>query len=154
MVFFHIPLPEVYLPADIDPNSKQLLDVGSQIDGPGAADTNGGFFPLALMTALESEVEQRLSAGGNSEARKEVKVVGNGHCHVSDNCRRISGIWMCFGGGGSYSGYGKVGFDRRFRVYEISDYGETIRTYKRTERNVIVDDMVLTGRGALGEEGR
>lgn len=64
---------------------------------------------------------------------------------------------MCFGGGGSvlcvfrfqrlasltgqvlfvcrsYSGYGKVGFDRRFRVYEISDYGEKIRTWKRLDK--------------------
>ncbi len=48
----------------------------------------------------------------------------------------------------SYSGYGKVGFDRRFRIYDISDYGETIRTYKRTEADEVVDDMVLAGRGA------
>ena len=48
----------------------------------------------------------------------------------------------------SYSGYGKVGFDRRFRVYDISDYGETIRTYKRTENDEVVDDMILVGRGA------
>lgn len=48
----------------------------------------------------------------------------------------------------SYSGYGKVGFDRRFRIYDISDYGETIRTYKRTEHDEIVDEMVVAGRGA------
>ena len=28
------------------------------------------------------------------------------------------------------------------------DYGETIRTYKRTEHDEILDDMVLVGRGA------
>ena len=39
-------------------------------------------------------------------------------------------------------------FDRRFRIYDISDYGETIRTYKRTEKDEIVDDMILSGRGA------
>lgn len=48
----------------------------------------------------------------------------------------------------SYSGYGKVGFDRRFRIYDISDYGETIRTYKRTEHDEIIDEMVLVGSGA------
>ena len=48
----------------------------------------------------------------------------------------------------SYSGYGRVGFDRRFRIYEISDYGETIRTYKRTEHDEVVDRMVLAGAGA------
>ena len=53
----------------------------------------------------------------------------------------------------SYSGYGKIGFDRRFRVYDVSDYGETIRTYKRTEHDEIVDDMVLAGHGAPLYEG-
>lgn len=48
----------------------------------------------------------------------------------------------------SYAGYGKLDFDRRFRIYDISDYGETIRTYKRTEHDEIVDDMVLVGKGA------
>jgi hypothetical protein len=39
-------------------------------------------------------------------------------------------------------------FDRRFRIYDISDYGETITTYKRTEHDVIVDREVLAGHGA------
>ena len=52
--------------------------------------------------------------------------------------------------GSSYSGYGKVGFDRRFRVFDISDYGETIRTYKRTEHDEILDEMALVGDGSPG----
>lgn len=48
----------------------------------------------------------------------------------------------------SYSGYGKIGFDRRFRVYDILDYGESIKTYKRTDKDEIVDEMVLVGKGA------
>ena len=48
----------------------------------------------------------------------------------------------------SYSGYGKIGFDRRFRIFDISDYGETIRTYKRTEHDEIIDEMDLVGVGA------
>jgi hypothetical protein len=48
----------------------------------------------------------------------------------------------------SYSGYGKIGFDRRFRIFDISDYGETIRTYKRTEHDEIIDEMNLVGDGA------
>ena len=55
---------------------------------------------------------------------------------------------MCVSLDRSYSGYSKVGFDRRFRIYDVSEYGETIRTYKRTENNEVVDDMVLVGRGA------
>lgn len=48
----------------------------------------------------------------------------------------------------SYSGYGKVGFDRRFRMYEISDYGETIRTWKDTEHNDMLNLQTLAGSGA------
>lgn len=46
-------------------------------------------------------------------------------------------IWMFFGR-----------FDRRFRIYDVSDYGETIRTYKRTERDQVIDEMLLSGKGA------
>lgn len=36
-------------------------------------------------------------------------------------------------------------FDRRFRIYDISDFGETITTYKRTESGEIMDKQVLSG---------
>jgi len=137
LMFFHIPLPEAYSEPDFDPQTTKLLDVGEQLEGPGSAKHNGGFFVDGVLKAPESDV------GGT-----EVKVIANGHCHISENCRRIHGVWNCFGGGGSLSGYGKVGFDRRFRVYSISDFGETIKTYKRTEHNKIVDEMVLVGKGA------
>jgi len=42
----------------------------------------------------------------------------------------------------------RLRFDRRFRVYDISDFGETIRTYKRTEKDDIIDEMILAGPGA------
>ena len=48
----------------------------------------------------------------------------------------------------SYSGYGKIGFDRRFRMYEISDYGETIRTWKHTEHLESWSLQTLVGYGA------
>jgi hypothetical protein len=63
-------------------------------------------------------------------AKPEIKVVINGHCHVSDQCARLNGVWNCFAGGSSYSGYSEVGFDRRVRVIQLEDFGETIRTYK------------------------
>ncbi|RDB23740.1 putative inactive purple acid phosphatase 29 [Hypsizygus marmoreus] len=142
LMFFHIPLPESYVKADVDPRTKKPLDVGMHgLERPGNAKTNAGFFEKALLMAHESDHVAKGDA-------HEVKVVGNGHCHVTENCRRVKGVWLCFGGGGSYSGYGKVGFDRRFRVYEISDFGETIRTYKRTEKGEVVDDMILAGKGA------
>jgi len=101
----------------------------------------GAFFEKGLLKAKESNH----LAGGSG---REVKVVANGHCHITENCRRVKGVWLCFGGGGSYSGYGRVGFDRRFRIYDISDFGETIKTYKRTDKDVILNEMILAGRGA------
>lgn len=55
---------------------------------------------------------------------------------------------MCFNGGSSFSGYGKVGFDRRVRVYQLSDYGEKIETYKRLTSGDVIDRQVLVGEGA------
>ncbi|KZV92417.1 Metallo-dependent phosphatase [Exidia glandulosa HHB12029] len=138
LMFYHIPIPETSNAPDLDASGKPL-DVGSQFEEAGGSKKNAGFFEKALLSTFES-----------ARGPPEVKVVGNGHHHVTDNCRRVKGIWFCFGGGGSYAGYGRLGFDRRFRVYEISDYGETIRTYKRTEFDKIIDDVVLVGRGALG----
>ncbi|KIJ55458.1 hypothetical protein M422DRAFT_151719 [Sphaerobolus stellatus SS14] len=138
LMFFHMPMQEAYSPADVDPVSFKELDVGQQLEGPGSAKKNAGFFEKALLGAAETD----------DGRGREVKVVGNGHCHISENCRRVKGIWMCFGGGGSYAGYGKIGFDRRFRVYNVSEFGETIQTYKRTEHGEIVDQMVLAGEGA------
>ncbi|KAI9435260.1 Metallo-dependent phosphatase [Lactarius indigo] len=142
LMFFHIPLQESYSTPDTDPRSGQPLDIGtSDLDSPGSAKKNAGFFEKGLLRALETP---HRGAGGIPE----VKVVGNGHCHVTDNCKRVNGVWLCFGGGGSFAGYGKIGFDRRFRVYDISDYGETIQTYKRLANDEIVDRMVLAGHGA------
>ncbi|KAF8159653.1 Metallo-dependent phosphatase-like protein [Crassisporium funariophilum] len=142
LMFFHMPLPETYAKADMNPSTGRPLDVGVTGQEPaGNAKGNDGFFEKGIMKALESGNV----ANGNAH---EVKVIGNGHCHVTENCRRVKGVWFCFGGGGSYSGYGRIGFDRRFRVYDISDYGETIRTYKRTEKDEIVDEMVLAGKGS------
>ncbi|KIM83051.1 hypothetical protein PILCRDRAFT_819843 [Piloderma croceum F 1598] len=142
MMFFHIPLQESYSQPDKDTHTGASLDVGLRgLEPKGAAKKNEGFFEKALLAAMESEHLAKGSA-------REVKVVGNGHCHLTENCRRVKGVWLCFGGGGSYSGYSKIGFDKRFRVYDVYDYGETIRTYKRTEKDVILDEMILVGRGA------
>ena len=50
--------------------------------------------------------------------------------------------------GSSYSGCGEVCLNRRFRIFDISDYGETIRTYKRTEHDEILDEIALVGDGS------
>ncbi|OJA13538.1 hypothetical protein AZE42_07319 [Rhizopogon vesiculosus] len=139
MMFFHIPLQESYGIADRDTRTGQLLDIGLHgLEGPGSAKKSDGMFDKGLQQALENG---HVTGGGIPE----VKVVANGHCHITEDCKRVNDVWLCFGGGGSYSGYGQVGFDRRFRVYEVSGYGETIRTYKRTEKDDILDDYVLAG---------
>jgi len=141
LMFFHIPLPESYLKADKNPSTGKPLDVGTTgLEPAGNAKKGDGFFEKGLMKAMESS-----NVANNAH---EVKVIGNGHCHVTENCRRVNGVWLCFGGGGSYSGYGKIGFDRRFRIYDISDFGETIRTYKRTEKDEVLDEMILTGKAS------
>jgi hypothetical protein len=101
-MFFHIPLPEAYAPADFDSQLQRPLDVGSQLDGEGSSSHNGGFFYNGIKQAPEVE-------GPESDGRTEVKILAHGHCHITDRCRRVSGIWQCFGGGSSYSGYGKEG---------------------------------------------
>ncbi|KAG9018004.1 hypothetical protein FRB90_012672 [Tulasnella sp. 427] len=122
MMFFHIPLPESFYPADVSDSGETLL-YGQQLDDGGAPKKNSGFFEKGLLKGKESD--------DPANTKHEVKVVANGHCHITDFCKRVKGVWLCFGGGSSFSGYGRIGFDRRFRVYEISNYGETIRTYKR-----------------------
>ncbi|EIM92818.1 Metallo-dependent phosphatase [Stereum hirsutum FP-91666 SS1] len=142
LMFFHIPLQEAYAAPDVHPDTGALLNVGlHSIENPGAAKTNGGMFSKGLLQATESPHT------GN-RGIPEVKVVGNGHCHITENCKRVNNVWQCFGGGGSYAGYGRVGFDRRFRIYDISDYGETIKTYKRLASDKVMNEMVLAGRGA------
>jgi hypothetical protein len=36
-----------------------------------------------------------------------VKVIAHGHQHVRSSCERRRGIWMCWAGGSTYSGYGR-----------------------------------------------
>lgn len=54
-----------------------------------------------------------------------------------------------------YSGYGKSGFDRRMRVYDITDFGEKIATYHIVDSieggpQDRVGEIVLVGTGEFG----
>ncbi|KZT11756.1 uncharacterized protein LAESUDRAFT_710333 [Laetiporus sulphureus 93-53] len=154
LVIYHIP---TYAAAGTDSDTGKPLDVGQHdLEGQGSREKQAGFCHKGLLQAPESDHV----AAGNA---REAKVVT-----ITENCRRVKGMWMCFGGGGqvpslnlaenfqcphlsfcrSYSGYGRMGFNCRFRLFNVSDYGETIRTYKHTENDEIVDEMVLAGRGA------
>ena len=61
---------------------------------------------------------------------------------------------MCFDGGSSYSGYGELGFDRRVRIYSLSEYGEKVETYKRLTTGETIDQQVLVGPGAAEGVGQ
>jgi hypothetical protein len=106
--------PESYAKADINPLTGKNLDVGiSGLEPPGHAKNSDGFFEKGVLMASES----MHASNGNIH---EIKVIGNGHCHgmlsligmeeetlmriscleVTENCRRVQGVWLCFGGGG------------------------------------------------------
>lgn len=103
--------PEAYSKPDINPRTGKPLDVGITGREPhGNAKESDGFFEKGILRARESEHVA-------SDNAPEVKVIGNGHCHsksylfvhssetdgffpVTENCRRVKGVWHCFGGGG------------------------------------------------------
>ncbi|WVW78226.1 hypothetical protein I302_100178 [Kwoniella bestiolae CBS 10118] len=156
MMWFHIPLPEAYMDVDkpsfVSDEDLERLDVGVSMDGQGNSKHNGGFFYNAIKATYEYEPEPSEEEEGTGRKRKkksEVKVLGHGHNHNTDKCRRTDGIWTCFDGGSSYSGYGHLGFERRVRIYNISAYGEKIETYKRLTSGEVIDQQVLVGEGAV-----
>ncbi|WVQ69479.1 uncharacterized protein L199_007698 [Kwoniella botswanensis] len=154
MMWFHIPLPEAYMDADhpdfLSEDRMESLDVGVNMDGQGNSKHNSGFFYNAIKVTYEYDDEEE---GQTGRRKSEVKVLSHGHNHNTDRCRRTDGIWTCFDGGSSYSGYGQLGFDRRVRIYNISSYGEKIETYKRLTSGEVIDKQVLVGEGAVSGWG-
>jgi len=130
LAIFHIPLPEAYDEADEDFEGGEMR-WGRQLDGKGSPKFNSGFFTKALLQQRESGP---LNTSSTPFDLPEVKLVINGHCHVTDSCQRISGVWMCFGGGSSYSGYSSPGFERGVRVVRAFEWGERIESWRLVDR--------------------
>jgi hypothetical protein len=51
------------------------------------------------------------------------KVMTVGHDHVNDYCGRWHGIELCYGGGAGFHAYGKTGWARRARFFELDASG-------------------------------
>ncbi|GAA6001894.1 hypothetical protein JCM10207_002368 [Rhodosporidiobolus poonsookiae] len=163
MVFFHIPLPQAYTSViDVGPSGKRLR-VGERLEASGASNTDSGFFEQAILARKElpapkgagAQVQDEFWDGestGATAGRPEVKVLAHGHCHLTSDCRRVAGTWICFGGGGTYSGYGNSTFSRRMRVFNLAHFGEQIETYQLTDDRRRINQAVLYGEGSLEEQ--
>ena len=128
IMFTHIPVPEAFAPADVDAAGRQLI-VGLREE---TATFAGAQAQPGIFDAITDEVSH---AAGDVQGLGEqsVKLLVHGHMHLNEDCRRVRGVWICFGGGSSFAGYGKDSFKRRARVIEFSDWGETIKTWHRLE---------------------
>lgn len=109
LIVYYLRRQEAYNTPDKNFRTGQWLDVGlHNLEKADVAKKNEGFFEKGLLKATESDHR----AGGNIP---EVKVIGTGHAHsrystnliriqligctVTENCRRVQGLWMCFGAG-------------------------------------------------------
>lgn len=63
--------------------------MGDQMDGVGSSKHNSGFFYNAIKTTYDNEENE----GYFGKKTAEVKVLSHGHCHNTDRCRRVDGIW-------------------------------------------------------------
>ncbi|MBW0558234.1 hypothetical protein O181_097949 [Austropuccinia psidii MF-1] len=125
LMFFHIPLPEAYGPTDKNPKTGGELVFGNQIEGQLSSEKGDEFFKNAILQSND----------GTSET--EVKVIVNGHAHLTDTCRRHEGVWNCFSGVSSYGATAQDDWERRVRVFEVEDYGEKIKTYQLKDSRVV-----------------
>uniref|UniRef100_A0A7N0VGT4 Calcineurin-like phosphoesterase domain-containing protein n=1 Tax=Kalanchoe fedtschenkoi TaxID=63787 RepID=A0A7N0VGT4_KALFE len=127
LTFFHIPIPEV----------RHLY--GKSITGQ--------FQEGVACSRMNSGVLKTLASIG------DIKAVFMGHDHTNDFCGKLDGIWLCYGGGSGYHGYGKAGWARRARVIlaELKESSEgrrgvgRIKTWKRLDDEKLskIDEQVL-----------
>lgn len=102
---------------------------------------------LLCSTATSLRTAGASRALGCALAEEEAYVL----CSLSRPLRRFSADLAPSRPLSQYSGYGKGGFSRRMRVYQLSEYGERIETYKLLDSLERIDRTVLVGEDALGQ---
>lgn len=103
----------------MDSKSNTPLVVGNKEEGRGAPKKNSHFFDKAVLTQSElgSIRPDSLNAADFEDdpnyaaavmnAKPEVKVLLHGHCHVTDQCRRIKVCYADATSSGFCVGYGR-----------------------------------------------
>ncbi|WFD29543.1 Phosphatase dcr2 [Malassezia sp. CBS 17886] len=135
ILFVHIPVPEAFDDVDVD-SAGRPMQIGVREE---RASRLGGQLRRGIFDAAHNETQNAPNTPG-------VRLFVHGHMHNNEDCRRVRGIWLCFGGGASYAAYGKVGFPRRARVYEVSEWGGKMATWHlRDDQPGKVNEMVLAG---------
>ncbi|EST09589.1 Phosphoesterase domain protein [Kalmanozyma brasiliensis GHG001] len=152
VVFMHIPPPESMNPPDTgaypevhnptDPKTPPYpstmttdLVVGARLE---TATVEGAQSQPGIFDVLTSLNAHHPAPGG-------VRLLVHGHMHLNSDCRRVNGIWICFGGGSSLAGYGRKDVQRRARVIVLEQWAAKIRTYHRIDRDdKRADEFVLT----------
>ncbi|PWY98331.1 Metallo-dependent phosphatase [Testicularia cyperi] len=152
IVFMHIPVPEAFNP----------LDKGSAISvsNPSASTPMSG---AEAEMFVGSRAETATFEGGQSQPGifdlflslnrpagfppsnlSGVKLLVHGHMHLNADCRRVNNMWICFGGGSSFAGYGDKAVRRQARVIVLRNWAQSIETYHRVDGvNEPVDKFTL-----------
>lgn len=94
-----------------------------------------------------------------------VSVVTAGHDHCNDQCildDSVEGsppVWLCYGGGTGYGGYGKypdkdgLNYQRRIRFFDVDTQGSTISSYKVVHNHYqTIDRQILVKNGVAYNE--
>ncbi|PWN47105.1 hypothetical protein IE53DRAFT_270919 [Violaceomyces palustris] len=145
IIFTHIPVPEAFSPVDLDENGRQLI-FGSREETATAkgGQSSKGIFDAALGINAKVKVSEEAEGGVRAKLYGGIKMFVHGHMHLNEDCRRVRGIWICFGGGSSLAGYGKIGIKRRSRVIEISEWGQKLKSWHLLELDPQrVDEVML-----------
>lgn len=118
IAFVHIPSPGFF---ENDLTTRKFGPDRGESSGRKGAQKHGLFFDAIV---------------GQGAAR-DVRLIVSGHMHNNADCEEIvrgaQKVWTCFGGGSSYAGYGKAGFSRRSRVFDITNFGNTAESWSRLE---------------------